>query len=135
MFNIKEALEKAKKIAIVGLSLDIQKDSNQVARYLQKQGFKIIPIYPKEKKILGEKVYRSVECALENECVDILVIFRKSEICEQIAREVLASKNLPKVFWMQLGISNSLAKDILQSRGISVIENKCIKIEHQNLGE
>lgn len=135
MFNIKEALKKAQKIAIVGLSPDIQKDSNEVARYLQKQGFKIIPIYPKEEKILGEKVYRSVECALANECVDILVIFRKSEICEQIAREVLASKNLPKVFWMQLGISNSLAKDILQSSGISVIENKCIKIEHQNLGE
>lgn len=135
MFNIKEDLKKAKKIAIVGLSPDTQKDSNEVAQYLQQKGFKIIPIYPKEDKILGEKVYRSVQEALENECVDILVIFRKSEICEQIAMEVLASKSLPKVFWMQLGISNSAAKNMLQSSGITVIEDKCIKIEHQNLGE
>lgn len=135
MFDIRENLRKAKKIAIVGLSPDRQKDSNEVARYLQQQGFKIIPIYPKEERILGEKVYRSIQEALENECVDILVIFRKSEICEQIATEVLASKNLPKVFWMQLGISNLAAKNILQSRKIAVIEDKCIKIEHQNLGE
>lgn len=135
MFDIRENLRKAKKIAIVGLSPDAKKDSNEVARYLQQQGFKIIPIYPKEERILGEKVYRSVESALENECVDILVIFRKSEICEQIAKEVLASKNLPKVFWMQLGISNLVAKNILQSSKIAVIEDKCIKIEHQNLGE
>lgn len=135
MFNIKEDLKKAKKIAIVGLSPDTQKDSNEVAQYLQQKGFKIIPIYPKEDKILREKVYRSVQEALENECVDILVIFRKSEICEQIATEVLASKSLPKVFWMQLGISNSAAKNMLQSSGITVIEDKCIKIEHQNLGE
>lgn len=135
MFDIKKDLKKAKKIAIVGLSPDMQKDSNEVARYLQEKGYKIIPIYPKEEIILGEKVYRSVEEALENECVDILVIFRKSEICEQIATEVLASKNFPKVFWMQLGISNSVAKDILQSSGIAVVEDKCIKIEHQNLGE
>lgn len=135
MFDIKKDLKKAKKIAIVGLSPDTQKDSNEVARYLQQQGFKIIPIYPKEERILGEKVYRSIQEALENECVDILVIFRKSEICEQIATEVLASKNLPKVFWMQLGISNLVAKNILESSGIAVIEDKCIKIEHQNLGE
>lgn len=135
MFDIKKDLKKAKKIAIVGLSPDTQKDSNEVARYLQQQGFKITPIYPKEERILGEKVYRSIQEALENECVDILVIFRKSEICEQIATEVLASKNLPKVFWMQLGISNLAAKNILQSSGIAVIEDKCIKIEHQNLGE
>lgn len=135
MFDIRENLRKAKKIAIVGLSPDRQKDSNEVARYLQQQGFKIIPIYPKEERILGEKVYRSIQEALENECVDILVIFRKSEICEQIATEVLASKNLPKVFWMQLGISNLAAKNILKSSKIAVIEDKCIKIEHQNLGE
>lgn len=135
MFDIKKDLKKAKKIAIVGLSPDAQKDSNEVARYLQQQGFKIIPIYPKEERILGEKVYRSIQEALEDECVDILVIFRKSEICEQIATEVLASKNLPKVFWMQLEISNLAAKNILESSGIAVIEDKCIKIEHQNLGE
>lgn len=135
MFDIKKDLKKAKKIAIVGLSPDTQKDSNEVARYLQQQGFKIIPIYPKEERILGEKVYRSIQEALEDECVDILVIFRKSEICEQIATEVLASKNLPRVFWMQLGISNLAAKNILESSGIAVIEDKCIKIEHQNLGE
>lgn len=135
MFDIKKDLKKAKKIAIVGLSPSVQKDSNEVGRYLQQKGCKIIPIYPKEDKILGEKVYRSTQEALANECVDILVIFRKSEICEQIALEVLASKNLPQVFWMQLGISNARAKALLDSKGIAVVEDKCIKIEYQNLGE
>ncbi|PAF54540.1 CoA-binding protein [Helicobacter sp. 13S00482-2] len=135
MSDIKEILDKTKKIAIVGLSPDIKKDSNEVGRYLQQKGFKIIPIYPKEDKILGEKVYRDVKMVLENENPDILVIFRKTQACEEIASEVLNAKVLPKVFWMQLGISNANAKDMLESRGVEVIENKCIKIEYQKLGE
>ncbi|MDO7252441.1 CoA-binding protein [Helicobacter cappadocius] len=135
MSDIKKILQTAKRIGIVGLSPDIAKDSNQVGKYLQQKGFKIIPIYPKEEKILEQKVYRNVKEALENENIDILVIFRKSEICVDIALEVLSAKTLPKVFWMQLGISNTQAKDMLESKGIQVIENKCIKIEYQALGE
>ncbi|WP_257875384.1 CoA-binding protein [Helicobacter sp. 12S02232-10] len=62
-----------------------------------------------------------------------VVVFRKSESCVQIAREILISGFLPKIFWMQLGISNQEAKDMLESESISVVENKCIKIEHQRL--
>ncbi|PAF42962.1 CoA-binding protein [Helicobacter sp. 11S03491-1] len=136
MLDIKTALQEAKKIAIVGLSPDESKDSHQVGKYLQKIGYQIIPIYPKGENILGEKVYQELLEAIEDQKPDIVVVFRKAQACLQIALEVLKAKILPKVFWMQLGIWNPDARNILESKGIEVIENKCIKIEHQRiLGE
>ncbi len=117
-------------IAIVGLSPDSSKDSNMVARYLLAHHFCIIPIYPKQGEILGQRVYTSLREALDSCDVDMVVVFRKSEACVQIAQEVLESKHLPKVFWLQLGIENEQAKQMLESKGIQVVQNHCVKIEY-----
>ncbi|PAF52344.1 hypothetical protein BKH44_03000 [Helicobacter sp. 13S00477-4] len=131
-----QILKQAKKIAIIGLSPDMSKDSYIVGKYLQEMGYIILPIYPKEEFILGEKVYRDIKEALDVHKPEIVVVFRKSEACQSIAQDVLCANFLPKIFWMQLGIYNQIAKDMLMSRDIFVIENKCIKIEHQKiLGE
>lgn len=133
MCNFTPILLQAQEILIVGLSPDESKDSNRVGRYLQNAGFKIIPVYPRSELILGQKVYQDIAQAFENHRPDILVVFRKSEAIPQIATEVLQLNFLPKIFWMQLGIASVHAKSMLESIGIMVIEDKCIKIEHQRI--
>lgn len=132
-----EVLKSAKNIAILGLSPDESKASNAVAKYLLTQGYNIIPIYPKippNGEILGKRAYASLQEAFsQNSQIDILNIFRKSEALEGIAQEIIALENKPKCVWVQLGLSNECAKEILTNAGIFYEENSCIKIEHKRL--
>lgn len=125
----KEILESSGTIAIVGLSSHPDKASHIVARYLQQQGYKIIPIRPGTNEILGEKAYATLDDV--REAVDVVNVFRSSEQIVPHAREALRLK--PKVFWMQLNIENREAADLLTASGIDVIMNQCIKIEHGRL--
>ncbi|PAF46362.1 hypothetical protein BKH46_07790 [Helicobacter sp. 12S02634-8] len=133
MLDIKSILTQSKTIAIIGLSPDTTKDSHQVGKYLLQVGYSIVPIYPKEDEILDQKVYANLQEALWAKKPDIVVVFRRSEHCQAIAQEILQAKFLPQVFWMQLGITNQQAKDMLESQHIKVVQDKCIKIEHQRL--
>lgn len=132
-----EVLKSAKNIAILGLSPDERKASNAVAKYLLAQGYNVIPIYPKippNGKILGKKAYANLQEAFsQNAKIDILNIFRKSEALEGIAQEIIALENKPKCVWVQLGLSNARAKEILTSAKIIYEENSCIKVEHERL--
>lgn len=129
---IKEIFEKTKTIAIVGLSPDSSKPSHQVALYLQKAGFKIIPIYPKEETILGEKVYRSLSEVPEG--VDMVDMFRKPQIADELVEEI-AKRNDVKCLWLQLGIVNNDAAKKAGDLGLHVVQNKCTKIEHQQMAQ
>jgi hypothetical protein len=127
--DIKNILENAKTIAIVGLSPKPERDSNKVAEYLKKQGFRIIPVRPGQKEILGEKAYATLDDIREK--VDIVDVFRNSA---QIVPHALEAARLsPNVFWMQLNIENPEAAALLTEAGIDVVMNKCIKIEHDRL--
>ncbi|MCI5968257.1 CoA-binding protein [Helicobacter sp.] len=130
----KEILQSSKKIAILGLSPDIQKASNKVAKYLQDKGYVILPIYPKGGEILGVKAYTSLQDAFKQEAdIDLLNVFRKSEALLEVAQEVLSLPYLPKCVWVQLGLSSKEAKSLLENAGIVYFENACIKIEHQRI--
>ncbi|MBP7770101.1 MAG: CoA-binding protein [Aliarcobacter sp.] len=119
-----------KVIAIAGLSPDSSKASNMVAAYLQKAGFKIVPVYPKEDTILGEKVYRTVsEIPFK---IDMVNIFRKPDAIAAIVDEVIARKDVDTV-WTQLGLVNNEAALKAKEAGLKVVQNKCTKIEHRNL--
>jgi hypothetical protein len=127
--DIKNILENAKTIAIVGLSPKPERDSNKVAEYLKKQGYRIIPVRPGQKEILGEKAYATLDDIREK--VDIVDVFRNSA---QIVPHALEAARLsPNVFWMQLNIENPEAATLLTEAGIDVVMNKCIKIEHDRL--
>ncbi len=139
-FEKKQLLQKAKNIAILGLSPDESKASNVVARYLTLQGFNVIPIYPRANgEILGRKAYASLQEAFSDEAlsecggIDILNVFRKSEALQAVANEVLRLKNKPKYVWVQLGLFNENAKAICENAGILYEENSCIKLEFQRL--
>jgi len=128
--EIKEILENVKTIAIIGLSPNETKDSNMVGKYLQSVGYKIIPIYPKEDFILGEKVYRSLSEVPDR--VDMVDMFRKPSIADSLLEEVLKRDDI-KVFWLQLGIVNNEACEKAKESGLKVVQNKCSKVEHQRL--
>ncbi|BCS96907.1 CoA-binding protein [Desulfoluna limicola] len=124
--QIKEILEGAKTIAVVGLSPKPERDSHDVARYMQENGYTIIPVRPAQKEILGEKAYKTLD--LVPGPVDIVNVFRKSEDVLPHVDEAIAVGC--KVFWMQLGIENMEAAKRLTDHGIDVIMDRCIKVDH-----
>lgn len=126
MDKITELLKSSSKIAIVGISNDPEKPSYKVAEYLKNNGYKIIPVNPKYETVLGERCYKNLSEIPEP--VDIVDVFRKKEDILPIAEEAIKLK--PKIFWMQLGIENQEAKELLEKAGIYVVENTCLKVFH-----
>ena len=131
MSEIKEIFLKNKTIAVIGVSKDLSKPSTIVMKYLQKYGYKVIPVNPREKgeKILGEKVFGKLD-EIKTQ-IDIVDVFRPSKEAAEIAKD--AVKIGAKVLWLQLGITNDEAKEIAETNNIKYIENKCTKIEYQKL--
>lgn len=127
--QIAEILRKARRIAIVGLSPDPEKDSHRVAHYLMENGFEIYPIYPKEEQILWRRVYRNLSQI--SEPIDIVVMFRKGEFALNLIHEVISCK--ASTLWLQLGITNDEAGEIARANGVNFVQDRCIKIELQRL--
>lgn len=136
--KLQAILRQSKVIAVLGLSPKADKPSHRIAKFLQNKGYKILPIYPKGGEILGENAYPSLQKAFETQrqagvSIDILNVFRKSEALPQVAREVLELRNPPRCVWVQLGLENAQAKEMLGNAGIIYIENLCIKLEYERL--
>ncbi len=127
---LKQIFKECKSIAIIGLSPDESKPSNRVAKYLQSVGYKIIPVYPKEDFILGEKVYRSLEEIEEK--VDMVDMFRKASFADELV-EIAHKRGDVKQFWIQLGLVNNEAFKKATQYGMVAVQNKCTKIEHERL--
>ncbi|WP_176555801.1 CoA-binding protein [Virgibacillus ndiopensis] len=127
--TIKNVLQNAKTIAVVGLSDNPERTSYQVSRVMQEAGYKIIPVNPKVKEVLGEKAYFSLADVKED--IDIINIFRRSEFLPKIARE--AAETNAFVFWAQQGIANQEAFEYLKEREFTVIMDMCIKVAHSVL--
>jgi len=128
--EMREIFNTVKTIAILGLSPDESKASNMVATYLQNAGYKIVPVYPKEETILGEKVYRSLaEIPFK---IDMVDIFRKPAAFDAIADACIARGDV-KVFWGQLGLVNNAAAQKAKDAGMKVVQNYCTKLEHKAL--
>ncbi|AEP02339.1 CoA-binding protein [Weizmannia coagulans] len=124
--EIREILQKAKRIAVVGLSNNPEKTSYTVAKAMQDAGYEIIPVNPKATEILGEKAVPSLK-DIEGH-VDIVDIFRRPEYLPELAREF--DEIDADVFWAQLGIENEEAYRFLKEKGYTVVMNRCIKVEH-----
>lgn len=128
--ELKEIFENTKTIAVIGCSPNEEKASNRVANYLKNAGFKMVPVYPKEDEILGEKVYRSLkEIPFK---VDMVDIFRKPDVIAQVVDECIERGDIDTV-WTQLGLVNNEAAAKAKEKGMNVVQNKCTKIEHNNI--
>ncbi len=126
--EMKKYFEEAKTIAVLGCSPDSTKASNHVAEYLRDVGYTMIPVYPKEETILGQKVYRSL--AEIDVPVDMVVVFRKPAALDAIADAVIARGDV-KTYWTQLQLINNNAADKVKEAGINVVQNYCAMIEHR----
>jgi len=118
-------LKDTKVMAVVGLSPKPHRDSNIVAKYFQDKGVKIIPVYPREEFILGEKVYRSLDEIPEK--VDMVVVFRKGSDTPPIAKKAVEIG--AKYFWMQETVVNDEAIKIAESGGLKAVQDKCAMVE------
>jgi uncharacterized protein len=128
--EIRELLLSTKTIAIVGVSANTDKASNHVARYLQgKTDYELFFVNPAADEILGQKVYKSLS-EIEQE-IDLVDVFRKPEDCLAVLDEAIAIK--AKSIWLQLGISVPEVKSAGEEAGLSVIMDRCIKIDHAHL--
>ena len=131
MSDIKEILSNNKTIAMVGVSKDPSKPSTIVMKYMQKYGYKVIPVNPSAKgeKILGEIVFGKLdEIKIP---IDIVDVFRPSKEALNIAKDTV--KINAKVLWLQLGISSNEAKTLVEKNNIDYIENRCTKMEYQKI--
>lgn len=128
--EIRAIFTDVKTIAVLGLSPDSTKDSYRVAQYLQNSGYTIIPVYPKEETILGEKVYRSLSEIPYS--VDMVNIFRKPDALDLIADACIERGDV-KVFWAQKGIVNNKAADKAKAAGMRVVQNHCSMVEHLHI--
>ena len=127
--NIPELLRKSKTIAVVGLSGKAARASYGVSEYMQRNGYRIIPVNPDESEILGEKSYASLEDIPEP--VDIVDVFRRSEFVPAIVESAIKI-GAPAV-WLQEGVIHEEATARAREAGLLVVEDKCILKEHRNL--
>ncbi len=127
--QIREILKINYTIAVVGLSDKAYRDSYRVAEYMRDQGYRIIPVNPQLKTVLGETAYPDL-LSIPGK-VDIVNVFRRSEEVPSIVDEALKIK--PNAVWLQLGIISNVAAEKCRAAGISIIMDKCIKVEHCRL--
>lgn len=127
--TIQRVLNQARTVAIVGLSPNELRASYFVGYYLQRHGYRVIPVNPKYPEILGEKCYRSLRDIPEK--VDMVDVFRKTADVLPIAEDAIAIG--AKVLWQQLGVQNEAAAAKAQAAGLETVMNRCVKIEHGRL--
>ncbi len=138
--QIKKILAESKTIAVVGLSREPKKASHQVALYMKKHGYHIVPVNPFVEEVLGEKSYPSlleIPKEIQKE-IDVVDIFRRSEDVPSVVQQAIKLRELhstPSVIWMQLGVINEEAAKAASEAGFTVIMDKCIMQEHKRLAK
>jgi predicted CoA-binding protein len=130
---ITDVLKRAKVVAIVGVSANPVRPSYFVARYLALKGYRVVPVNPglAGQVLFGETVYASLSDIGFD--VDMVDIFRRSDAVPAIVDEALARWPALQTIWMQIGVEHSAAAQAAEARGVTVIQNRCPKIEYQRL--
>lgn len=136
--TIRDLLAHSRTVAVVGLSAQPDRPSHEVAQYLQRHGYRVVPVNPTYAgtHILGEHCYATLtqaaaDLAETGASIDIVDCFRKSEYIMPIAEEAIAIQ--ARGLWMQLGVVDHAAAEKVQAAGLFAVMDKCIKLEHQAL--
>lgn len=128
---MRQVLGRARTIAVVGLSDKPERDSNEVARYLKAQGYRVVPVNPMVPEVLGERSYPTIAAIPKEVEIDLVDIFRRSDQVPPVVDEALA-RGIPTI-WMQLGVEHAEAAAKARSAGATVFENLCIMVQHRRL--
>ncbi|HAL36624.1 MAG TPA: CoA-binding protein [Polaromonas sp.] len=129
--RVAHILTHCRTIAVVGLSPKPHRASFDVARYMQVNGYRIIPVNPNVAEVLGEKSYPTLLEAAQHEAIDLVNCFRNSEDIPPIVDEAIAIG--AKAVWMQLGVAHPAAAAKAEGAGLLVVQDKCIKVEYARL--
>ena len=131
--HLRDVLKRTKRVAVVGVSMNPVRASYFVVRYLGLKGFDVVPVNPRHagEQLFGQNVIGSLS-EIEGE-VDMVDIFRRSEVVPEIVDEALARFSGLKTIWMQIGVRNAQAAAKAEARGVTVIQNRCPEIEYQRL--
>jgi predicted CoA-binding protein len=128
---LRALLSRVKTIAVLGIKAGESDDAFRVPRYLQEQGYRILPVSPKLASVLGERAVPSLAALAEPP--DLVDVFRAPTHVPAHAEEILALPKRPLGVWLQLGISHPEARAKLEAAGIAVVEDRCLMVEHARL--
>ena len=131
--ELRALLQESRTIAVIGLSPNPMRPSNSVSRYMQRSGYTIVPVNPGHSEILGAKSYRTLTDAAREHDIDIVDVFRRSELVSPIVDEAIAIKPPPKLIWLQLGVVDHDAEERAAAAGVPFIMDHCLAIEHGRL--
>jgi predicted CoA-binding protein len=127
--TLRRILKTCRTVAIVGLSAQWHRPSYFVGKYLQQHGYRIVPVNPRYKEVLGERCYATLEDIPF--AVDMVDVFRAADEVEPVARSALAIG--ARCLWQQLGVANARADALAREAGLDSVTNRCVKIEHARL--
>jgi predicted CoA-binding protein len=129
--ELRDLLARARTIAVVGIKASPEEDAHRVPAYLQRAGYRIVPVSPKLDRVLGEPAVASLRDVREP--VDLVDLFRAPQHVPAHVDEILAMSPRPRAVWMQLGIRHEESARRLEAAGIAVVEDRCIMVDHRRL--
>jgi predicted CoA-binding protein len=129
--DLRELLRRARTIAVVGLSPKPDRPSNSVARYLQRQGYRIVPVNPGHGALLGERSYATLRDAARDHTIDVVNVFRRSADAGAVVDEAIPLR--PMLIWLQQGVVDAAAQARAETAGVACVMDRCLAVEHRLL--
>ncbi|HRJ78996.1 MAG: putative protein YccU [Planctomycetes bacterium] len=126
--NMCEILRTSRRIAVLGASPRPDRTAHDIANYLSRHGYEVVPVNPRYEEIQGARCYKSL--AEIPQPVDIVDVFRAAEHEDEVAAEILAMKVKPRAVWFQLFAGGEGVREELEQAGITVFVDQCIKVDH-----
>jgi uncharacterized protein len=136
MMRTAPLLESARTISVVGCSPSESRTSHRIARYLQRAGYRVIPVNPHADEILGEVCYPTVSAIPPELQVDIVNVFRRSRFAADTVEDTMRRAELTgqrPAIWTQLGVSSPQAERLAERAGFAYVRGRCIMVEHQRM--
>lgn len=130
---LRELLREVRTIAVVGLSPKRDRPSHGVARYLQGAGYQIVPINPGHEEVLGERSYPTLAAAARDHAIDVVDVFRRSELAGGVVDEAIALRPPPRLIWLQQGVIDAAAAARAEAAGIPLEMDSCLAVQHRLL--
>jgi uncharacterized protein len=128
---LRELLRAARTVAVVGLSPKPARPSHSVARYLQRVGYRVVPVNPHHQAVLGERCYPSLTAAARDHHIDIVDVFRRSTYAGTVVDEAIPLA--PRLIWLQEGVVDEAAAARAVAAGIPCVMDRCLAVDHQQL--
>lgn len=126
--DIRFCFDACRTIAVVGLSPKPERDSHRVARYMQAQGYRIVPVNPAAQQVLGEPCHATLADAARHTRIDLVDVFRNADDVPPIVEEAIAIG--AKALWLQRGIVHDAAAERARAAGLVVVQDRCLMVEH-----